>query len=329
MPRVLITGAAGFIGMHTSIRFLEEGWDVIGLDNMNDYYSVQLKHDRLKEIKKAEERFSAGNFKLYENDLNSNVWANLEGDNIQVVIHLAAQAGVRYSLKNPQAYLESNILGFQRVLEFVVQQEINSFFYASSSSVYGNTGNRRLNELSPINSPESYYAATKIANELMAHSYLKTHNLASVGLRFFTVYGPWGRPDMAPWIFANAAINSDAIKVFNYGKQARDFTYVGDVVDRVFRLVSMHEESVKLPKVLNIGNGKPVELIQFIETIEKHMDSQMQKKFVEKQKGDVCYTNASTDLMQKVLGDNYKITSLEDGIKEFCQWFKSYVNRVK
>ena len=247
MAKVLITGAAGFIGMHTAIEFLLKGWDVVGVDSMNNYYSSQLKQDRLEEIENTALKPETGKFVFYKKDLNSEVWEELEKFSINAVIHLAAQAGVRYSLTNPQAYIESNVLGFQRVLEYVVKKEVESFFYASSSSVYGNVGRGDLTEESACNTPESYYAATKIANELMAHSYSKTHSLDSVGLRFFTVYGPWGRPDMAPWIFANAALNNETIKVFNYGKQSRDFTYVGDLVDRIYKLVIKHQESKYLP----------------------------------------------------------------------------------
>ena len=210
MPRVLITGAAGFIGMHTSIRFLKEGWDVIGIDNLNNYYSVSLKKDRLKQIKLSSDKFDK-EFLFYQEDLNSDIWDEFDNFKIDSLVHLAAQAGVRYSIENPKAYLESNILGFQKVIEFILKNKIYPFLYASSSSVYGKNSKQPFNENEPCNSPESYYAATKRANELMAHSYSKTHNLKSIGLRFFTVYGPWGRPDMAPMLFAHTQNTSEVI----------------------------------------------------------------------------------------------------------------------
>ena len=215
---VLITGAAGFIGMHASIRFLKEGWDVVGLDNMNDYYSVELKQNRVENIRVLAEELGRS-FEMYEADLNSDVWKKLEYFDFEAIVHLAAQAGVRYSLENPRAYLESNILGFQSVLEFVSKTGIDRFVYASSSSVYGKNSIQPFTENAACDSPESYYASTKRANELMAKSYFNTQGVNSIGLRFFTVYGPWGRPDMAPMLFAKAGMNNKTIKVFNHGRR--------------------------------------------------------------------------------------------------------------
>ena len=321
MPRVLITGAAGFIGMHTSIRFLKEGWDVVGLDNLNDYYSVKLKFDRLNEISNSASE-SRGNFKFFEADLNSKVWQELELINFDAIVHLAAQAGVRFSIENPRAYLESNILGFQSVLEFVSRKKIERFLYASSSSVYGMNSSQPFSENASCDSPESYYASTKRANELMAKSYFHTGDLSSIGLRFFTVYGPWGRPDMAPILFANAAKKGNPIKVFNHGNQKRDFTFIDDIVEGIFSLTTL-DEFPKDSLVVNIGNGAPVELMTFISLIEREMDVQLEKEYVNAQKGDVAVTFASTKILEELTG--YKpIVNLEDGIKSLISWFKAY-----
>ena len=320
MPRILITGAAGFIGMHTSIRFLKEGWDVIGLDNLNDYYSVSLKEDRLKEIKKSSVEFDK-EFLFYQEDLNSDIWDEFKNLKIDSLVHLAAQAGVRYSIENPRAYLESNILGFQKVIEFVLKKNVDRFLYASSSSVYGKNSEQPFSESEPCNSPESYYAATKRANELMAHSYSKTQGLKSIGLRFFTVYGPWGRPDMAPMLFAHAAFKKNTIEVFNYGKQKRDFTYVDDIIEGIYTLVIKDDyESDNL--LMNIGNGSPVGLLDFISTIEKY-SCPIDKKMVAAQTGDVEVTYADTSLLSKTVGYKSKY-NLDIGIQIFMNWFKNY-----
>ena len=323
MPRVLITGAAGFIGMHTSIRFLREGWDVVGLDNMNNYYSVGLKRDRLKEIA-GEATKLVRNFKMFEADLNSDVWNELKSYEFEAVIHLAAQAGVRYSLENPLAYLESNIIGFQKVLDFVKTQCIERFLYASSSSVYGKDSKQPFNEEQSCNNPESYYAATKKANELMARSYWNTFQISSVGLRFFTVYGPFGRPDMAPMLFANAAKEGNVIQVFNEGNQKRDFTYIDDIVEGVIKLLKL-KDFPKDALVMNIGNGSPVELMDFINLIEKNMGTTVAKEFIEAQKGDVEVTFACTEKLKDLTGYVPKF-KLEEGIKIFIEWFKTYTS---
>ena len=324
MPRVLITGAAGFIGMHTSIRFLKEGWDVVGLDNLNDYYSVSLKRDRLNEIFNAASMLGY-TFQMFETDLNSSVWDNLESIDFDAIVHLAAQAGVRYSTENPRAYLQSNILGFQSVIEFVSKTGINRFLYASSSSVYGKNSSQPFSEKAPCDAPESYYASTKRANELMAMSYFHTEGLSSMGLRFFTVYGPWGRPDMAPMLFAKAGSSDQTIKVFNYGKQERDFTYVDDIVEGIFLLTTM-EKFPNQSLVCNIGNGAPVGLMDFISTLEKSLGKEFKKEYVAAQKGDVEATYADTTLLEVMV--NYKARiSLNEGIPLFMDWFRSYYNK--
>lgn len=321
MPRVLITGAAGFIGMHTSIRFLKEGWDVVGLDNLNSYYSVALKRDRLNEITVTALKFGRC-FDMFEEDLNSEVWIRLESFAFDAIVHLAAQAGVRYSIENPRAYLESNILGFQSVLEFVTKTRVKRFLYASSSSVYGKNSSQPFSEKAACDSPESYYASTKRSNELMAKSYHKTEGISSIGLRFFTVYGPWGRPDMAPMLFAKAGSSNQTIKVFNHGKQQRDFTFIDDIVEGIFLLSAMREfpnESL----VCNIGNGAPVGLMDFILIIEKSLGKPLHKELVDAQKGDVESTYADTSLLESLVDYKAKI-GLEKGIPLFIKWYKDY-----
>ena len=321
MPRVLITGAAGFIGMHTSIRFLREGWDVIGLDNMNDYYSPRLKEDRILQIEKTSNE-TRREFIFYRADLNSKIWEEFTTFRIKSVIHLAAQAGVRYSIENPMAYIESNILGFQRVIDFVHKNKIQRFLYASSSSVYGKKSNQPFSEDENCTFPESYYAATKKANELLAFAYGKTHGLRSVGMRFFTVYGPWGRPDMAPMIFANAAKLNETIKVFNYGRQQRDFTYIDDVVNGIFLLNQVFDKN-SLSEVYNIGNGAPTELLSFIEQIEELFKVEIDKKYLPAQKGDVDSTFADIQKIAEITGYEPK-TNLSKGLEQFVRWFKDY-----
>lgn len=319
MPRVLITGVAGFIGMHTAIRLLNEGWDVVGLDNMNNYYENSLKKDRLRLIKEIENESNVS-FVFCEFDLNSKVWDKLKSYQIDVCIHLAAQAGVRYSLDNPRAYLESNVLGFQSVLEFVANQKIKQLIYASSSSVYGKNGRMPFNEIDGCNNPESYYAATKKANEMMAHSYFKTHGINSIGLRFFTVYGPWGRPDMAPYIFTKAAFEGREIDVYNYGNQKRDFTYVSDIVQGIYLCVKSGTTGFE---ILNIGNGNPTKLLDFIKIIENSTRRKIKKCFIEAQLGDVEETYADIGKIHTELGFSPKV-GLQSGINKFVEWYKTY-----
>lgn len=321
MPRVLITGAAGFIGMHTSIRFLQNGWEVVGLDNLNDYYSVALKRDRVKEIERISRKFGQL-FRMFEAELNSVVWNKLKSFDFQAIVHLAAQAGVRYSIENPNAYLESNVLGFQKVLDYVKETQVKRFVYASSSSVYGKDSKQPFNENEACNNPESYYAATKKMNEHMATSYFNTHNVSSIGLRFFTVYGPWGRPDMAPMLFTKAAYDNEPIKVYNYGNQSRDFTYIDDIVEGIFSLIAM-AEFPKSAEVCNIGNGSPVGLMNFIEQIEANTSFIFKKDFVDAQKGDVAQTFADTTKLFNLTGYKPR-TSLETGIEKFINWYKEY-----
>ena len=319
MPRVLITGAAGFIGMHTAIKFLNSGWEVIGLDNMNNYYSVDLKKKRVSEILRVAEN-TASNFFFYESDLNSNIWNQLSDYEFKAVIHLAAQAGVRYSTENPEAYLYSNILGFQKVIEFVERHSIACFVYASSSSVYGKTLEQPFKETQACNQPESYYAATKKSNELMAYAYNKTKGVKSIGLRFFTVYGPWGRPDMAPFLFVDAAYKNQEIKVFNHGNQKRDFTYVLDIAEGVFKCIENFPK-IKGAEVLNIGNGSPIDLMDFIEEIEQSTRQDLKRKFLPAQIGDVESTWADITKLKRLT--NYQPnTNIKEGVKQFVKWYE-------
>ena len=311
--------------MHTSIRFLREGWDVVGLDNLNSYYSVTLKRDRLKEITLTAKDLGS-RFDMFEEDLNSEVWKRLESFVFDAIIHLAAQAGVRYSIKNPRAYLESNILGFQSVLEFVTKTRVKRFLYASSSSVYGKNSSQPFSEKAACDSPESYYASTKRSNELMAMSYYKTEGISSIGLRFFTVYGPWGRPDMAPMLFAKAGSANQTIKVFNHGKQQRDFTYIEDIVEGIYLLSTM-KDFPNQSLVCNIGNGSPVGLIDFISILEKSLDSQLRKELVDAQKGDVESTYADTSLLESMVKYKAKV-GLDVGIPLFMAWYKEYFHNL-
>lgn len=320
MPRVLITGVAGFIGMHTAIKFLNEGWEVIGLDNLNDYYSNELKNDRISEVQRIAKKYF---FRFIKSDINSEEWQlKLDASNLDAVIHLAAQAGVRYSIENPSAYSNSNLLGFQKVMDFVVNNRIPKFIYASSSSVYGKSSEQPFTEKEPCLQPESFYAATKKANELMAHSYFRTKGMKSIGLRFFTVYGPWGRPDMAPFLFVDAAFKNLPIKVFNHGNQKRDFTYVSDVVEGIFLcLINFHK--VEGSSIFNIGQGRPTGLLDFINQIEQSTGKKLIKNFIEEQNGDVQETWADTSLLKQFTNFQPR-TDLKTGISLFVKWFKNY-----
>lgn len=315
---ILITGCAGFIGMHLTIKFIKNKFNVVGLDNENSYYDVDLKKARLANI----ESFDYPNFKYIKCDLNDDkAWEEISKFNIVSVFHLAAQAGVRYSITNPWAYINSNILGFQKLLDYIVKNKIEDFFYASSSSVYGKTNQIPFNESNNCNKPESYYAATKLSNEMIAYAYSKTHNLKSVGLRFFTVYGPWGRPDMAPFLFVKAAFENKKIKVFNYGNQQRDFTYVDDIIHSIF-LLYKNKIEIKSSTVYNIGNGLPVNLKEFIKIIEEETNSKLKKEYVEAQKGDVEITYADTSNLYSIIKFKPEI-NLRSGIRSFVNWYKN------
>lgn len=333
--KVLVTGAAGFIGFHLSKKLLDRGCHVIGIDNINDYYSVNLKYARLKELgigkenatvfHKESKSNSYNDFKFVRMNLeNKEVLTTLfEKEKFDVVCNLAAQAGVRYSIENPDAYIQSNVVGFLNVLECARNNKIKHLVYASSSSVYGANAKIPFSEEDKVDEPVSLYAATKKSNELMAHTYSHLYNIPTTGLRFFTVYGPWGRPDMAPMLFADAIANDRPIKVFNYGKMQRDFTYVDDIVEGIERVLVSELKDRALYKVYNIGNNNSVKLLDFISEIEKNIDKEAQKELLPIQPGDVEKTWANVnDLMKDY---NYKPnTILSKGIKEFINWFKNY-----
>ena len=332
----LITGAAGFIGYHLSMKLLKQGFNVIGYDNLNSYYDVKLKKARLKNIKNLTK----------DNNLS---WKFIKGDlvnkklldkvfrkyNPQIVVNLAAQAGVRYSLENPSIYIQSNIVGFNNIIELSTNYKVKNFLYASSSSVYG--GNKKIpfSEKDPVNYPVSLYAATKRSNELIAYTYSHLYNLPSTAIRFFTVYGPWGRPDMAPMIFTKSILEGKAIRIFNNGIMSRDFTYIDDAIKILVKLISKPANSPKdksyidslhnnsCYKIFNLGNSQPVSLMQFIGCIEKELNIKAIKKFEKMQPGDVEKTHSDTALLTSWIGIKPK-TPIDEGIKNFILWYKYF-----
>lgn len=321
----LITGSAGFIGFHLAQRLLIEGYRVVGIDNLNDYYDPQLKQDRLHMLKQYE------GFSFYQMDINEreaffNLFENYAFD---AVIHLAAQAGVRYSLENPHSYADSNLSGFINVLEACRHHNIKHLIYASSSSVYGMNKKVPFSVEDPVNEPVSLYAATKRANELIAFSYSHLYQIPCTGLRFFTVYGPWGRPDMAYFSFTKNIIECTPIKVFNQGKMERDFTYVDDIVEGIVRLIPNipARQANKPPYALfNIGNNQPETLGHFIELLEQHIGQKALKEMHPMQPGDVLRTYADITPLEKAVGFRPS-TTLDEGLKKFVIWFKSYYGK--
>ncbi|MBK7562915.1 MAG: NAD-dependent epimerase [Propionivibrio sp.] len=331
--KILVTGAAGFIGLHVSRRLLERGDEVVGIDNLNDYYDPRLKHARLESLK------SFANFRFVRMDVAdaAALGSLFDAEKLNRVIHLAAQAGVRYSLTNPQAYIQSNLVGFANTLEACRHHSVEHLVYASSSSVYGANTRMPFSVHDEVNHPVSLYAATKKSNELMAHSYSHLFGLPTTGLRYFTVYGPWGRPDMSPWLFTSAILEGRPIDVFNHGKMQRDFTYVEDIaegtvraMDRVaapnmdFNSDKPDPGSSRAPyRVYNIGNHQPVELMTFIETIENALGREAQKNFLPMQAGDVLATYADIDDLRRDVGFEPK-TPLSEGIARWTAWFREY-----
>jgi len=324
-----VTGAAGFIGYFLSKRLLDEGHDVVGLDSLNDYYSVALKEERLKVLKKNK-HFTFFLGVLEDATLIEHVFSNF---NIEIVVNLAAQAGVRYSIENPKAYVDSNLVGFLSILEACRKHKIDHLLFASSSSVYGLNSNTPYFEDTPCDCPISLYAATKKANELMGYSYSHLYQIPSTALRFFTVYGPFGRPDMAYFKFANKIIKNETIKVFNNGKLYRDFTYIDDVVEAIVRLIPLppnkedkntDTSSSKNPyfDIFNIGNEHPVLLTEFISILEDKLGKKAKKELVPMQKGDVYKTCASTQKLYQKIGWK-PFTPLEKGLEAFAHWFKT------
>ena len=323
--KILITGAAGFIGFHLAQRLLNEGHTILGIDNLNDYYDVNLKHARLAQLQPN------SNFEFRYLDISDRAaTADLfETQVFDAVVHLAAQAGVRYSLKHPHAYVDSNLVGFVNILEGCRHAHLKHLIYASSSSVYGTNPKVPFAVTDNVDHPISLYAATKKANELMAHTYSHLYELPTTGLRFFTVYGPWGRPDMAYFKFVQAIAQNKPIDVYNNGKMQRDFTYIDDIVEGVVRvLLKSPQSSDSLYKLYNIGNHQPVELMRFIEVIEQAMGKTAKKNFLPMQPGDVPTTYADVDDLMRDVGFK-PVTSIEVGMAKFVQWYCNYYNSSK
>jgi UDP-glucuronate 4-epimerase len=316
--KILITGAAGFIGFHLSKLLLEEGHEVFGVDSVNGYYSTQIKQDRLN-ILRPFQNFSFSGIDICD---RSDVEALFASNQFALVIHLAAQAGVRYSLDAPHKYAESNLIGFMNVLEASRQNQIKKFIFASSSSVYGNRTDGPFVENTNTDHPESLYAATKKANELIAYSYSKQFDMQMIGLRFFSVYGPWGRPDMAYFSFTKKIIREETIPVFNSGEMVRDFTYIDDITIGVNNLIHKMEQ---LPnyKIYNLGNNQPIKIMNFITTLESAVGQKAKIDYLPMQAGDVVFTCADISAAQKDFGYQPK-TDIELGLKEFVKWYKGY-----
>ena len=343
--KILVTGTAGFIGFHLAKKLLDQGHIVIGLDNINDYYDVNLKYGRLNEL--GIDKSNLEDNKSLQSSIYPNhkfIKANLEDaetlnklfeiEKFDAVCNLAAQAGVRYSIENPHAYISSNIVGFMNILEACRNYNVKNLSYASSSSVYGLNKEQPFKTTDQTDTPVSLYAATKKSNELMAHTYSHLYNIQTTGLRFFTVYGPWGRPDMAPMLFTDAILNDRAIKVFNHGEMNRDFTYIDDIVDDIIKVIDLglnpntpisKEQVWYNPNfiVYNIGNNSPISLMEFIETIENSIGKKAEKNFLPMQDGDVVSTYADVSGLINDFG--YKPdTKLADGIGEFVKWYKKF-----
>lgn len=318
---ILVTGCAGFIGFHLCQRLLNEGIEVVGVDNLNDYYDVNLKQDRLSLLKKDEGftfiKSSVENLELLE--------SLFEQYSFDMVLHFAAQAGVRYSITNPHAYIQSNLVGFANILECCKKYNVSSLIYASSSSVYGHNKEMPFSVADRVDTPISLYAATKRANELMAYTYSHLYNLPTTGLRLFTVYGPWGRPDMAIFKFTNSILKKEPIEIYNNGNMKRDFTYIDDCIESVYRLIVKGPPKDGHPpyKIYNIGSHQPVHLLDCIDLIETHLGKKALKQYRPLQSGDVLETFASIDNLIKDIDYKPKV-SLEEGITRFIEWFKDY-----
>ena len=314
--RILVTGCAGFIGMHLSKELLEKNYYVIGVDNLNNYYDVKLKKDRLKILKK----YNYFNFKKLDISNKYDLEKVFKQNNINKVVNLAAQAGVRYSLENPHSYIQSNVLGFMNILECCRHYNIKGLFYASSSSVYGGNEKIPFSEFDNVDSPISIYAASKKSNELMAHSYSHLFNLNTTGLRFFTVYGPWGRPDMAMYIFAKKILNDKPIQVFNHGKMMRDFTYIDDIINGLLAAIDKNYKC----EVFNLGNNKSEDLMDVVKIIQEKLGKKANIQYKPMQLGDVEKTFADIDKSRKMLGFNQK--NIAKGIGNFIDWLQEFYN---
>lgn len=336
MNKILITGAAGFIGFHLAKKLLDDGYEVVGMDNINDYYDVNLKFGRLKELgvnREEAEIFNSeassevhSNFKFIRINLEDreNLPAVFERHQFSIVCNLAAQAGVRYSIENPEAYVDSNVTGFLNILECCRNSNVQHLVYASSSSVYGQNEKVPFSVQDNVDHPISLYAATKKSNELMAYTYSHLYGFKTTGLRFFTVYGPWGRPDMAMFLFTDAIIKGKPIKVFNEGDLERDFTYIDDIVRGIEKVILAKPNGTeKKYSLYNIGNSKPVKLLDFINEIEKSLGTKAKKEMLPMQPGDVNRTWADVDSLKRDFGYNPS-TPIEEGVSEFITWYRSY-----
>ena len=337
--KILVTGAAGFIGFHTVKYFAEKGNRVVGIDNINNYYDVELKYARLTETgitkeliqtHKSVQSSEYPNYRFFKADLLDKEFIDVlfKHEHFDVVCNLAAQAGVRYSIENPKAYIDSNIHGFFNILEACRIYPVKHLVYASSSSVYGLNKKVPYCETDQVDSPVSLYAATKKSNELMAHTYSKLYKIPTTGVRFFTVYGPWGRPDMAPFLFMNAIINESPIKVFNHGKLSRDFTYIDDIIAGLSAIIDFPSTKDLPYRIYNIGSGNPIRLLDFIAVIEKAIGKKAIKEMIDMQDGDVYQTYADTTSLEYDL--NYRTkTSIIEGISLLYKWYIGYTKRFE
>lgn len=316
----LVTGAAGFIGMHTAKRLLEEGGEVVGLDNLNDYYDPMLKEYRLAQLMPYP-KFSFVKMDLADREGMAQLF---KSEQFTHVIHLAAQAGVRYSIEKPFAYVDSNLIGMMCILEGCRNNPVKHLIYASSSSVYGMNAKIPFSETDKVDSPVSLYAATKKANELMAHSYASLYKIPTTGLRFFTVYGPAGRPDMAPWLFTEANLKGAQIKVFNHGRMQRDFTYIDDIVEALTRIQQQAPVGEIPYSLFNIGNSQPIELMRFIKAIEAACETEVNKIMLPMQPGDVERTYADTSQLEEKIGYKPQM-AIEEGMKKFVTWYRDWL----
>ena len=334
--KILVTGTAGFIGFHLAKKLLNAGHTVIGIDNLNNYYDVNIKKNRIKYLKKLNKKFYF--FKVDISDTGF-VKKFLSKD-FKYIINLAAQAGVRYSIKNPHAYVNSNLVGFVNIIELAKKKKIKHLLYASSSSVYGYSKKDIYKETDPVDHPMQLYAATKRSNELIAHSYSSLFNLPTTGLRFFTVYGPWGRPDMSIFLFVKNIIEKKPINIFNFGKHERSFTYIDDIVNGIYILINKIpkkqiakknkknlrvDESYAPYNIINLGNDKSVKLMDLVEKIETILGIKSKKKFLKIQPGDISKTKASVKKL-KLVNEGFSKTNIQTGLVKFIEWYKKYYN---
>jgi UDP-glucuronate 4-epimerase len=322
--KVLITGVAGFIGFHVAKKFIANKIKVIGVDNLNSYYDVGLKKDRIKNIKKVNKNY----FKFYHKDINNIFFLKklFSKNKFEAVIHLAAQPGVRYSFKNPKSYFDNNLNGFVNVLEILRLFKVKHFIFASSSSVYGDSHKARSSEADSCDMPLNLYAATKKSNEILGYSYSKIYNIKMTALRFFTVYGPWGRPDMAYFKFVDSIFKRKKIDIYNHGKHKRDFSYIDQIVDGIFAIFSYRKKNKKPFNIYNLASGRPFKLLDFISMIEKIIGHKSKKNYLNVQKGDILETAANINKFYRDFKIKQKLT-LEQGLKEFINWYKNYYNK--